>query len=617
MYMSQHFNLKTTLLVCFLVCCQLMFSQNQNIKKDSIAITYKGIEEYSKKSKFTKFLHKLVFKSVDKVTNQRSLEVKEKGCECALFQNKVIRKIHIITLEPFGYSEKDSLKKPRNWTERVGNNIHVKSKQFNIRNILLIKPNDTFDSIVVNETERLIRNQRYVRRVEIKSKISENSPDSVDVFVRVLDSWSLIPTASFSSSRFNTRLTERNFIGTGHELTYNYNTLLIDNKNAHSAKYVIPNIKNTYIQSTIEYNQDLLNNSSKGISIERTFFSPLTRWAGGISFYQNLINDSLRNTQQEFIKQKRKFDIYDAWGGHAIQLFKGNEATERATSLIIKGRYYVQKYLDKPLANLDTLGYFSNEKLYLSSFGIVSRRFYQEKFIFNYDIVEDVPIGKMYQILLGYQRKNQSGRLYLGAEFGYANYFSWGFLSANLEYGTFLRDKTAEQTAYIFELNYFTNLLKIGNWKIRQFLKPQFTFGKNRLPFFADQLTLNEIDNGITGFNSIDLFGTQKFLITLQTQTYSPWDFGGFRINPFLSYSMGMIGNEKNQFKSSRPYSKLTLGILINNDYLVFGNLQISFSYFPSIPGVGDNIFNSNSFNTEDFGFQNFEVGKPLLAPYR
>lgn len=618
MKLRPHWMLKLTLVVCFWACGHQGFSQEKQPKtKDSTAVVYQEIEDFSKKSKFTKFVHKLVFKSVDRVVNQRSFEVKEKGCECAAFQDKIIRKIHITTLDPFGFSEKDSLKQPRNWAEKAGNSLHVKSKQFNIKNILLMRPHDPFDSIVVNETERLIRNQRYVRRVVISSQLAGNSKDSVDIYIRVLDSWSLIPTGSISTSRLNTRVTERNVLGTGHELTYNYNTLLNEDRSAHSVRYVVPNFKNTYIRSTIEYNEDVLKNSNKGINIERTFFSPLTRWAGGGSVYQHFINDSLRNPLQEFVKQSRKYNTYDFWMGHAFQLFEGKQATERATSLVLKGRYFNQDYLERPLESLDSLSFFSNEKLYLTSIGIASRRFYQEKFIFNYDIIEDVPIGKTYQILMGYQRKNQSGRLYLGAEVGYANYFSWGYLSANFEYGTFLRNRAAEQTAYIFELNYFTNLIRIGQWRIRQFFKPQLTFGKNRLPFFADQLTLNEIDNGITGFNSIELFGTQKFLITLQTQTYSPWNFAGFRINPFLSYSMGMIGNEVSQFKSSRPYSKISIGFLVNNDYLVFGNLQISFSYFPTIPGVGDNIFNTNSFNTEDFGFQDFDMGKPKLAPYQ
>jgi hypothetical protein len=78
-----------------------------------------------------------------------------------------------------------------------------------------------------------------------------------------------------------------------------------------------------------------------------------------------------------------------------------------------------------------------------------------------------------------------------------------------------------------------------------------------------------------------------------------------------------MLGNEKTQFKNSTAYSKFSFGVLINNDYLIFGNFQLSFSYYPSIPGVGENIFGTNSFNTENFNFRDFEIGKPQTVNYK
>ena len=60
----------------------------------------------------------------------------------------------------------------------------------------LIKKNKPLDSLLVKESERLIRTQRYINRVDISPKLIPNSPDSVDVNIRVLDSWSLIPQGS-------------------------------------------------------------------------------------------------------------------------------------------------------------------------------------------------------------------------------------------------------------------------------------------------------------------------------------------------------------------------------------------------------------------------------------
>ena len=58
-------------------------------------------------------------------------------------------------------------------------------------------------------------------------------------------------------------------------------------------------------------------------------------------------------------------------------------------------------------------------------------------------------------------------------------------------------------------------------------------------------------------------------------------------------------------------YSQIGLGVLIKNENLVFKTIQISISFFPLIPGTGQNIIKMNSFRTTDFGFRDFEIEKP------
>jgi hypothetical protein len=78
-----------------------------------------------------------------------------------------------------------------------------------------------------------------------------------------------------------------------------------------------------------------------------------------------------------------------------------------------------------------------------------------------------------------------------------------------------------------------------------------------------------------------------------------------------------MLGDASNGFSKSRPYSQIGLGVMIKNEYLVFNTFQISISYFPAIPGIGNNVFKSNSFSTTDFGFQDFEIGKPSTIVFQ
>jgi hypothetical protein len=172
-----------------------------------------------------------------------------------------------------------------------------------------------------------------------------------------------------------------------------------------------------------------------------------------------------------------------------------------------------------------------------------------------------------------------------------------------------------EQTAFSFQANYFTKLMELGNWKLRQFVKPQIIIGTNRQNSIGDRLTINE-NYGIQGFNSA-IYGTSKMIMTLQTQGYAPKDIWGFRMNPYFNYSIALLGSKVDGIKTNKGYSKIGIGVIINNDYLVFSSLQLSLSYYPTIPFQGDNIFSTNAFETSDFGLQSFELAKPHTVLYK
>jgi hypothetical protein len=194
------------------------------------------------------------------------------------------------------------------------------------------------------------------------------------------------------------------------------------------------------------------------------------------------------------------------------------------------------------------------------------------------------------------------------------NYHEWGYLSTNIDLGTFFKASHAEQGVITAGINYFTGLFQIGRWKFRQFLKPQITIGINRFPY--DSLTLND-GYGIDGFNSSGSSGKNRLLFMMQTQSYAPWNVLGFHFGPFLVCSVGMLGDAISGFKNHKLYSQFGIGVLIKNENLVFSAFQISISFYPVIPGNGQDILKMNSFRTTDFGFRDFEIGKPVPVIYR
>jgi hypothetical protein len=581
---------------------------------------YNKLKQYSGKRKFTKFIHKLIFRPVrEKKAGTTRKDVRLKSPELLTtyerFEGKPIRKIVVQTLDPFGYSINDTVSKAKNWAERTGNKIHLRTKEFTVRNLLLFGKHETLDSLKVKESERLLRSQRYIRQVVIKPEMAPGSADSVDVYVRVLDAWSLIPNGSASTSSTSFQLTERNFMGLGHQFENDFDKRFNTGETDYLARYTVPNLFNSYINTSVAYQIQRSDNWVKSAGVERNFFSTLTKWAGGVYVESRFLRDSLPNLDGRWGMQNFKSDSQDYWAGYAFQLFKGWSVEDRTTRLVTTGRFYNRSYKETPTVDYDPIGYFSSEKLYLASIGITSRKFVQDKFLYNYGIVEDIPIGKVYSGTFGMQDKNNEHRLYLGARYAFGNYYKWGYFSTNFELGSFFYKDYTQQTTMRIEALYFTNIRYIGRWRTRHFIKPVLVFGDNRMPIYSDQLTIND-QYGIAGFSSGTLKGTKKALLTLQTQAFSPFDVVGFRINPFVNATLGVIGDEDHKLYKSDVYAKFGVGIMLYNDYLVFNSFQLSFAYYPNIPGNGYNIFKTNAIQNTDIVLPDFQIDKPEVVPY-
>ena len=606
------FKHKIGIYLLILFSYQVALAQENQIQKDT-SKGYRAIEKYSKKRKFTKFIHKLIFHSVETEKVTKSNFQKSQTKNYLTFEGKIIRNIKIKTLDPFGYSDTDSTKVPKKFIDRAGNSLHVKTKQFAIKNLLLIKKNVPLDSLLMKESERIIRSQRFTRSVSSEMKLV--AQDSVDVVITILDSWSLAPDVSPTTTKTKFYLRERNIFGLGHELANSYTKSLTSKQFGYSFNYFVPTIKNSFISTRLKYETDFDRNYDKSVTIERPFFSAYTRWAGGIQIGQNLSKINTLDANQTQRIQNSKFNYQDYWTGRSFQLNKGNSEYDRTTNFITSARYFNKNYSDTPFISADSIGIYDVEKLYLITLGITSRKYTQDKYIFNFNVVEDVASGFVYSVTTGYQKKYDEYKFYAGGKMALGRFYKFGYLSSNLEFGTFLDLGKTNQTATSLQLIYFTNLQEYGKWKFRHFIKPQLIVGNNRLNTNYDKLSLNEDRNGIEGFSSNTLFGTKKLLMTIQSQGYSPWRFLGFRLNPYMSYTGGMLGQENSGFSNSKLYSQISMGLIISNDFLVFSSFQFSLSYYPSIPD-GNPMFKTNALSTSDFGLQNFEISKPGLIGY-
>jgi hypothetical protein len=592
-----------------------IFGQDTNLDRRSgdTNHVYNRIEKFSNQRRITRIIFPLFFKPSKTVlsTSQATTEKQESQSTYFGFEGKIIRKINIVNKDPFGYDVNDTSRHPHLFPERVGNKLHINSLPITIRNYLLIRRNEPFDSLLVMESERLVRKQGFVRDISLTPFLV--SPDSVDIMILVQDVWSIVPDGSISPESYTLKIKEDNFLGTGHQLRYVDNHDINSAKGAYEVGYVIPNIDNSYITASLGYFLAQDKSYIKNINIDRSFYSPYARWAGGILIKQQLHKDSLILSDSHRILQSSKLNTYDYWGGSAWQILKGRSEAVRNTNLVITARCQQSMYVIKPSEIYDSLNTFENGSTYLASIGINSRKYIRDKFLFRFGVTEDIPIGRNYTVIGGYQVRNSQKIGYIGIKTSWGDYYSKGYLGGNLEYGTFFNKSGMQEGALVAGITYFTNLIELGNWRFRQFVKTDIVLGFNRLP--VDKIIFNDY-MGVGGFDGDLGNGTRKLHFTLQTQSYAPWNLLGFRLGPFLTATAGMLGDESDGFSKSRVYSYLGLGVLIKNDFLNANYIQISLSYYPVIPQLGNQIFRANSIQPSDLRLQEFEQGKPDIVAY-
>jgi hypothetical protein len=269
------FNNKSILLV-FVFLNFFSIAQAQE-RKDSI---YYKIEEFSDKRRFTKFIHRFIFR---READSASVKTRTEKQTQESYDGKYIRNIKIETIDPFGYGSKDKKEKSR-WYDWFTNHLHSNTRISTINNYLLFEKGEEYNAQKLYESERLLREMPFVNRVNISVSDSTSTNDSIDVVVKVLDSWSLKPRFNYSGSKIGLGVTEENFLGLGHEADFLYRNDSKEKQDYMYGSYTAYNLFGSYINAQILGERDFWKNERINLNARRDFFSPLTKWAGGFTF---------------------------------------------------------------------------------------------------------------------------------------------------------------------------------------------------------------------------------------------------------------------------------------------------------------------------------------------
>jgi hypothetical protein len=587
---------------------------NIKIEKNDTLKFYKNIKKVAYKRKFTKFMFHAIF--VDPAPlkyEKKPLSDKQKKEDPNLkYSGCIIRNIEIVVLDPFGYSVNDTSLALINPLQSAANKTHIKTSRWVVKNRLLFKKNERIEVLKITESERLLRQARFINDARIFLTNTDQT-DSVDVLVVVHDKWTIDPSISAGPTGGSIRLRDRNLIGMGHtfEQRIGYN---VSTGYSLRGNYNFSNIRNTYISSDVFYYNSKVT-TELGVSFERLFYSPLAKYAGGVllmktwgtfNFYDSV--SSVNTTYNlDFINS-------DVWVAKSYRPSKGKSINSRSSSIIGALRFADTRFQAKPDYTIDTAKTNVSSSLYLGSLGFSFRKYYKDQFIYRFGANEDVPEGLMVQLVHGYLRKElQTARNYTGIEISQGKHYDkLGYLSGNVSYGTFYKTGEKNNTTFNAGFYYFSNLSLERRWYVRQFVSGKFTTGFNKP--LAERITLNSRE--MFGFNAGTLTGTGKVILNFETVAYSPYNIIGFKFAPVAFIGLGMLQTPASQLFESKLYQAYSIGLLVRNESLLNSSFEITFGAYPNQPGFDHAVYKLNPVTSFTLKVRSFEISKPSPVGY-
>ncbi|TLX23652.1 hypothetical protein FE904_20380 [Chryseobacterium indologenes] len=571
-----------TILLFFL--CGFFFLQAQE-KKDSL---YYKIEEFSDQRKVTKFIHRLIFRREADSTSVKSITEK---LSQDTYNKKYIRKIRIEPIDPFGYGSQDS-KERLKWYDWLKDHLHSTTRISTVNNYLLFKEGEEYNAQKLYESERLLRAMPFVNRVNISVSEDPSAKDSIDVVVRVLDSWSLKPRLSYSGSKIGLGLTEENVLGLGHTLDFLYRNDSKEKQNYLLGSYTAYNLFGTYINAQLLGERDFFRNERINFNVRRDFFSPLTKWAGGFTFEYFMRNVLLPiGADTAYPEVQIKVYNQDLWGGYQIPV--SSDASQKVSSNIaVIGRFQNYQYKDSP--GIDRYEYFKSYSSFLMSVGFINRSFSVQRNIFQYDLPEDIAYGKSLTITAGGLSRSNEVKPYVGISASYGTFTGLGYFNVRAQFGRFFNEDNQNRESFRLDGTYFTHLTDWKFAKVRHFFSPTLALGNPQHNYsYKDRITLTSQDE--FPVYSSDYIGTKKLVLRYQLQMFINKTWKNFHFSPYLTAAVGWLGMPNDTLLKTKANTKIGIGVLINNPFLVFNRIQISFMYYPRVPFDNNSVFDFNS----------------------
>lgn len=198
---------------------------------------------------------------------------------------------------------------------RLANRLHVPTRPGVIERALLFKRGDLVSVRVIEETERLLRGNRYLYEVHIRPV--DYRDGVVDIEVATLDTWSLDPGISAGRSGGTTTggftLRDYNVFGTGTSIALGRSR----DVDRTSTEFQFSNSRAFGTWTSVNYEHASSSDGSRdAVAIVRPFYALDVRWTAGVTASDDDRIDSVYNAGNvisQYRRHQRRADLFGGW----------------------------------------------------------------------------------------------------------------------------------------------------------------------------------------------------------------------------------------------------------------------------------------------------------------
>lgn len=205
--------------------------------------------------------------------------------------------------------------KENSYFYRLTNKLHIRTRRHVVAQQLLFAQGDPFDPRLLRESERILRSNRFIQDAAIRPVV--NSDGNVDVHVHTSDTWSLVPSFSFSRSggKNDTKvgIREMNLLGSG--IAVEAISASNVDRDSKFIKVFDPNVGDSWYQMRLRFENNS-DGDSREVDFGKPFYSLDSKDANDLSIYDNTRIDSyydLGKIVGEYAHTSNTYEVFKGW----------------------------------------------------------------------------------------------------------------------------------------------------------------------------------------------------------------------------------------------------------------------------------------------------------------